>query len=138
MPFIKNYKEAVDVLKSIETGKCAGRCRRIWMTNLKNALKTKTNPLNLTMNERKNMTKKMNSLKSKRINVDKTHKTQKNQKTHKTNKTHKTQTTKNKYKIRNSPPYPANENCNKIMVGNDGEKYKSVPNKNGICTWRKI
>ena len=129
MPFIKNYKEAMNVLKSIETGKCSGRCRRIWMTNLKNALKTKTNPLNLTMSERKNMTKKMNSLKGKRISSNKT---QKNQ------KTQKTQTIKNKYKIRNSPPYPANENCNKIMVGNDGEKYKSVPNKNGICTWRKI
>jgi hypothetical protein len=130
MPFIKNYKEAFDVLKSIETGKCAGRCRRIWMTNLKNALKTKTNPLNLTMSERKNMTKKMNSLKGKRIDINKT---QKNQKTQKTLKSRP-----NKYKIRNSPPYPANENCNKIMVGNDGEKYKSVPNKNGICTWRKI
>lgn len=129
MPFIKNYKEAMDVLKSIETGKCAGRCRRIWMTNLKNALKTKTNPLNLTMSERKNMTKKMNSLKGKRIDINKT---QKNQ------KTHKTQTIKNKYKMRDSPPYPANENCDKIMVGNDGKKYKSVPNKNGICTWRKI
>jgi hypothetical protein len=129
MPFIKNYKEAFDVLKTIETGKCAGRCRRIWMTNLKNALKTKTNPLNLTMSERKNMTKKMNSLKGKRINVNKTHKT---------HKPIKPQTIKNKYKIRNSPPYSANENCNKIMVGNDGEKYKSVPNKNGICTWRKI
>ena len=112
MPFIKNYKEAVDVLKSIETGKCAGRCRRIWMTNLKNALKTKTNPLNLTMSERKNMTKKMNSLKGKRINVNKTYKTHKSY--------------PNKYKIRNSPPYPANENCNKIMVGNDGEKYKII------------
>ena len=33
------------------------------MTNLKNALKTKTNPLKLTTIERKNMTKKMNELK---------------------------------------------------------------------------
>lgn len=126
MPFIKNYKEAMNVLKSIETGKCSGRCRRIWIINLKNSLKTKTNPLNLTTSERKNMTKMMNSLKGKRIVSNKTQKTQ------------KTQTIKNKYKIRNSPPYPANENCDKIMVGNDGEKYKSVPNKNGVCTWRKI
>lgn len=127
MPFIKNYKQAMDVLKSIENGKCSGRCRRIWMTNFKNALKTKTNSLNLTMSERKNMTKKMNSLKGKRIASNKTQKTQKNQKT-----------IKNKYKMRDSPPYPANENCNKIMIGNDGNEYKSVPNKNGICTWRKI
>jgi hypothetical protein len=48
MPFIKNYKEAMNVLKSIEIGKCSGRCRRIWMTNFKNSLKIKTNPLNLT------------------------------------------------------------------------------------------
>jgi len=83
MPFIKNYKQAMDVLKSIENGKCSGRCRRIWMTNFKNALKTKTNSLNLTMSERKNMTKKMNSLKGKRIASNKTQKTQKNPKNNK-------------------------------------------------------
>jgi len=107
MPFIKNYKQAMDVLKSIENGKCSGRCRRIWMTNFKNALKTKTNPLNLTASERKNMTKKMQELKGKRNKTQKPSKTQSNK------------TLKNKYKIRNSPPYPANENCNKIMTGND-------------------
>jgi hypothetical protein len=48
----------MDMLKSIETGKCSRRCRRIWITNFKNSLKTKTNPLNLTMSERKNMPKK--------------------------------------------------------------------------------
>jgi len=126
MPFIKNYKQAMDVLKSIENGKCSGRCRRIWMTNFKNALKTKTNPLNLTASERKNMTKKMQELKGKRNKTQKPSKTQSNK------------TLKNKYKIRNSPPYPANENCNKIMTGNDGNEYKSTPNKNGICTWKKI
>jgi len=96
MPFIKNYEQAMNVLKSIENGKCSGRCRRIWMTNFKNALKTKTNPLNLTSSERKNMTKKMNNLKGKRNDMNKTKKTQK--------------TIKNKYKTRNSPPHPANEN----------------------------
>jgi hypothetical protein len=85
----------------------------------------KTNPLNLTINERKNITKKMNNLKGNRIISNKT---QKNQH----------QPIKNKYKTRNSPPYPANENCNKIMIGNDGKKYKSISNKNGICSWKKI
>lgn len=28
--------------------------------------------------------------------------------------------------MRDSQPYTANENCNKIMVGNDGEKYKII------------
>lgn len=58
MPFIKNYEEAIDVLDSMKSGKCAGRCRRIWMTNLKYALETKPNPLKLSASERKNMTEK--------------------------------------------------------------------------------
>jgi hypothetical protein len=46
--------------------------------------------------------------------------------------------TKNKYKIRNSPPFPANLLCYSIMHGNDGEKYESTKNKSGICLWKKI
>ena len=42
-----------------------------------------------------------------------------------------------KYKNRKSPPYSANENCNKTMVGNDGNNYISKPNKNNICSWKK-
>jgi len=42
-----------------------------------------------------------------------------------------------KYKNRKSPPYPADLNCNKKMLGNDGNMYKSTPNKNDICTWKK-
>ncbi len=41
-----------------------------------------------------------------------------------------------KYKNRSSPPYPANDNCNKKMTGNDGKLYISKPNKNNICSWR--
>ena len=47
------------------------------------------------------------------------------------------QTTK-KYTSRSSPPYPANECCNKVKVGNDGKKYKSSPDKNGTCRWKKL
>jgi len=53
MPFIRNYKEAMNVLKSIETGKCAKRCRSSWMRNFRYALKTKSNPLKLTASEKK-------------------------------------------------------------------------------------
>ena len=42
-----------------------------------------------------------------------------------------------KYKTRKSPPYPADLNCNKKMLGNDGNMYISTPNKNYICTWKK-
>jgi hypothetical protein len=43
-----------------------------------------------------------------------------------------------KYTKRRSPPYPANECCNKVMIGNDGNKYKSVANVNGVCRWIKV
>ena len=43
-----------------------------------------------------------------------------------------------KYRSRPGPPYPA-QNCkNKSKKGNDGEVYRSSPNKNGIFTWKKI
>lgn len=48
------------------------------------------------------------------------------------------ESTKNRYKIRNSPPFPANLLCYSIMYGNDGEKYESIKNKSGICSWKKI
>ena len=43
-----------------------------------------------------------------------------------------------KYKNRKSPPYPANNNCGKKMKGNDGNMYESKPNKNNVCSWKKI
>lgn len=40
-----------------------------------------------------------------------------------------------KYKSRNSPPYPANDCPNQIKHGNDGNKYISIEDKNGIFKW---
>jgi len=45
---------------------------------------------------------------------------------------------KSKYLNRPSPPHPANKHCGKTKKGNDGKMYKSVPNKNGVCTWKKV
>ena len=39
---------------------------------------------------------------------------------------------------RKGPPYPANECCGQDKEGNDGLMYKSVKNKKGVCTWKKI
>ena len=41
-----------------------------------------------------------------------------------------------KYKKRNSPPYPANQCCNRTMKGNDGKMYTSQPGP-GHCRWVK-
>lgn len=119
MPFIHNYNGAMNILAEIGTGTCKKKCKAIWTRNLKYALKTKTNPLGLTNQQRKNLTEKLKSV-SGRNAVNQHSKTLK------------------KYQIRKSPPYPANKNCNKIMVGNDGNKYISKPNKNNICSWGKV
>ena len=116
MPFISTYNEAMKLLTDIGNETCAGTCKTTWIRNLKYALKTKTNPLTLTKKQRKNMTEKM-----KRVSGKKQHKK-----------------TEKKYKHRKSPPYPANENCNRQMIGNDGNLYISKPNINNICSWKKI
>jgi hypothetical protein len=48
-----------------------------------------------------------------------------------------TMRTTKKYLSRPSPPYPANDCCGMKKVGNDGAKYVSRPNANGICSWKK-
>lgn len=40
-----------------------------------------------------------------------------------------------KYTARSSPPYPANLCCDMTIVGNDGQLYKSVASKTGVCRW---
>lgn len=114
MPFISTYSEAMKIVKEIGNGTCKDSCKKIWIRNLKYALKTKTNPLSLNKTQRKNMTEKLKSVSGKH-NI-----------------------TLKKYKNRKSPPYPANENCNKQMVGNDGNLYISKPNINNICSWKKV
>ena len=118
MTFIRNYNGAMQILKEIGTGTCKGTCKSTWIRHVKYALKTKTNPLDLTKTQRKRITEKMNSV-SGRNAVNNHSKTLK------------------KYKDRKSPPYPANKNCNKKKKGNDGLMYISTPNKNGICSWKK-
>lgn len=119
MPFISNYDGAMKILTEIENETCKGSCKTTWIRNLKYALKTKTNPLALNKKQRKNMTEKLKSVSGRNT---------KNQHS----------MTLKKYKNRKSPPYPANENCNKKMIGNDGNLYISKPNINNICSWKKI
>lgn len=109
----------MQILAQIGTGSCKGRCKSVWIRNIRHGLNTKTNPLGLTKQERKNITEKIKSV-SGRNGVNNHSKTLK------------------KYKDRKSPPYPANDNCNKKMKGNDGNMYISKPNKNNICSWKKI
>lgn len=122
MPFV-DKKGAMKLLKEIENGKCAGECRAIWMRNIKYALKTETNPLKLTKTEREKMLKMIEKISGK--------------KSKKKEKSGKKLTLK-KYSNRKSPPYPANDYCNKRKKGNDGLMYISKPNKNKVCSWKKV
>jgi hypothetical protein len=116
MPFINSYSKAMSILSEIGNGTCKDRCKSVWIRNFKYALKTKTKPLKLTSETRRKLTQKIELVSS----VNKFSKTLK------------------KYKMRKSPPYPANQNCGKKMKGNDGNMYESVPNKNGVCSWKPI
>ena len=51
------------MLKSMGTGTCAGKCRTVWLNNIRRSLKAKTNPLNLTEKERDDFKKKLEELK---------------------------------------------------------------------------
>ena len=118
MPFIGTYNGAMKQLSKIGTGTCNGTCKSTWIRNFKYALKTKTNPLGLNEKQRKTLTEKIKSVSGK-------------------NAINELSKTLKKYKNRKSPPYPANENCNKKMKGNDGNMYISTPNKNNVCSWKK-
>ena len=65
MPFISNYNGAMQILSEIGTGTCKGSCKSVWVRNIKYALKTKTNPLGLNKQQRKNITEKMKSVSGK-------------------------------------------------------------------------
>jgi len=119
MPFI-GKKEAFEILDEMENGTCIKSCRQVWLRNIGYALKTKTNPLRLTATEHKRMTRKITRVKGRKASTQKTRKVEK------------------KYTTRPSPALPANEYCGKTRKGNDGNRYKSVPNKNGICRWVQV
>ena len=119
MPFVRRYPGAMKILASIGKGTCKDHCKQVWVRNIRYALKTKTNPMKLTTTQRKKMTAKLKSVSGR-------------------NAINQHSRTLKKYKQRNSPPYPANKNCNKRRKGNDGHQYVSRPNKNNICTWKKV
>ena len=59
---------------SMRNGNCTARCRQVWMKNIKNALKSKKNPLQLNKTQRKSLKDAIKEIKGKRI-ASKTEKT---------------------------------------------------------------
>jgi hypothetical protein len=109
---LNDKTHAKRMLKRIGTGSCAGKCRSIWLREIRYALKSKTNSLNLNAKEKKEFKTKLEALKGGKLATK-------------------------KYTKRTSPPFPANDFCGKKKKGNDGKMYLSKPNKNGICRWIK-
>lgn len=139
MPFIGTYEGAMRLLKSMETGACKAGCRSGWLRNFKYALKTPTNPLKLTATQRKTMKARIASLSGRStVALKAAHSKTLKKYMAKRNDPASAKAVLSRYKDRPSPPYPANENCGKTMKGNDGLKYKSVANKAGVCSWRRI
>ncbi len=65
MPFIRKGG-AFRLLNAMETGRCAGECRSGWLARIQYALKSKSNPLELTASERRRMTRKVAAVKRNR------------------------------------------------------------------------
>ena len=119
MSFDGSYSKAMSTLSKIGNGKCVDKCKSDSIRKLKSTLKSKSNPFNLTRYTRRKLTQKIELVSGKNaVNVY--------------------SKTKKKYSERKSPPYPANKNCGKKMAGNDGNMYESKPNKNNVCSWKKI
>jgi hypothetical protein len=119
MPLVGSYSKAMSILSEVGKGKCVDKCKSVWLRNLKYAVNAKSNPLKLTRYTRRKLEKKIQLVSGKNSinNYSKTIK---------------------KYADRKSPPYPANKNCGKQMKGTDGSMYESKPNKNNVCSWKKI
>lgn len=67
MPFIHSYVSAMRQIGSMRNGNCTARCRQIWMKNIKNALKSKKNPLQLNKTQRVSLKNAIKEIKGKRI-----------------------------------------------------------------------
>jgi hypothetical protein len=119
MPFVSSYGGVMRRLREMGTGKCNGKCKSSWSKNIRYAVKSKTNPLHLTRLERKYITRKLQSVSGK-------------------NGINNHSKTLKKYQDRKSPPFPANKNRSKEMMGNDGKMYISTANKNDVYSWKKV
>lgn len=71
MGFVHSFGGAKMILKSIKSGSCVGRCRSGWLKNIKYALKTSSNPLKLTTNQRKELKEMIKEISNKRIQPSK-------------------------------------------------------------------
>jgi uncharacterized CHY-type Zn-finger protein len=109
---VKPRKNSKKTKKSIKPRKNSKKTKKS-IKPRKNSKKTKK-----SIKPRKNSTKSMSSKNSKNSECK--------------------ESLQKKYQTRPSPPYPAQACKNSIILGNDEEYYKSLPDKNGIYKWKRI
>ena len=110
MGFIHSFGAAKQLLQGMKKGTCHGRCRTGWLRNIKYALKTKSNPLNLTAEQKKELKAMIKDISGKRITP----------------------------KVKLGPNLPSASNCGRKKRGRDGEMYISILKKNTTrCKWVK-
>ncbi len=67
MGFIHSFGSAKQTLQSIKKGTCVDSCRSSWLKHIKYALKTSSNPLKLTKEEKKELNDMIKDISGKRI-----------------------------------------------------------------------
>lgn len=105
------YAGANALLDAMETGECNGKCRSEWLRVYKRNL-TK---MKLPASQQKTLSKRMATILKKKPSKAMT----------------------KKYRENPAPPYPANIFCESIETGNDGQLYKSLPDTNNMCSWKR-
>lgn len=105
--FIHGFGGAAMVLRSIKTGRCAGRCRLRWLQNIKRAMESKTNPLKLTSEQRKELKSMIKEISGKRIPKI----------------------------VKLTPKFNPHKLCGQRKRGRDGEMYTSKPCSRGTTRW---
>ncbi len=112
MGFLRGFGGAKRILQSIKKGTCIGKCRSGWLQNIKYALKTSSNPLKLTSDQRKELKTIIKEISSKRIK------------------------TKNALISKATKGLMPHLYRNKKIKGTDGQIYISLPNSKGNYKWK--
>ncbi len=112
MGFIHSFGSAKQILQSIKKGTCVNTCRSSWLKNIKYAIKSSSNPLNLTKEEKKELNDMIKDISGKRIKPSQ------------------------KVLIRRAITYNPKSYSYKKKRGKDGVMYISLPDSKGKFHWK--
>ncbi len=112
MGFIHSFGSAKQIIQSIKKGTCVDSCRSSWLKHIKYALKSSSNPLKLTKEEKKELNDMIKDITGKRIKPSQ------------------------KVLIRRAITYNPKSYSYKKKRGKDGVMYISLPDSKGKFHWK--